>query len=1064
MENDERIVKVAVNPNFSNKIPRDGNTRFFSEEWTNGEFTVEDFITIIKNGWAYCSQLKGTRKKENYLLSNIVSIDIDSGHKIDEILEDDFIKKHLSILYTTTNHTIDDHRFRLIFICEDDIEDSELQRRINQALTYKFEGDRASTDPARPFFGNTESNPMTFSGMLTKPIILELIELGNTPPSDQLFNQKGISTYSKFTLDPSQIVKDINGKHIALKDIVNRVSIYCPFHYDKNPSAFVKREDDNPAFIHCKTCNQTWWEKSPLLIDYRNKVLPDFVDTLKKRDTFIANNLRNEDFLLRKFKADDDFVRSRINFSNNRYVQLPEIHSGITFIKSPKGSGKTTTLSEVMLPLLSRFKTIDEFQDFEEYELAGYDIPRSRDSDYRVLLIGHRQALIRNLCNRLKLHCYLDDENTISRNIPKRLLMKRYGVCLDSLWRVKGYDFDLIIIDESEQVLSHFLSSTMDKREWNYQLLEAMIYRTPSVIALDADLSWISYLSLCKMKKHHSITDSKDNQSWIYINEYKVPDEIIEIYDSKNHLISLLNKDILENKRVFVTSNSKKTIDYLYSATSELLSNGGKAICITSENSKADEIQNFINNIKTTAKEYQAIFCSPSLGTGVDISFEYEVDAVDCVYGIFEADITTHKEIDQQLARVRDPKKVRCYISKRRFNYETNFDVVQTDLLVNHIVANTSLGFDPITHEELFNYENDFLSLASLIISDQRESKNNLYENFINHKRDNGFNCIIIIKDEEISAVGSDFIKEGKLLYKKENIERLMTSFPINKNEYDNIYFRLDSNEWIEQDLIMSYNRIGIEKFYCEVLSNELIELDNGGRFRKRIKMFERITDEITFNEIFKLKKLKKQSGNILEMKILPDNEKACVLIHDLLASAGIYKNYTFLTDVEYSSLDLKKFINLSIEYKNYQEGLLGINVQSNIHEKPTEHLSKILKFVGLKQRITRREENKNKRTNFYKIDKERFDRVISIIDKRKQYAENPWNFIYQIYGNLLQDLNDTPLIRNSYEQIYKYDWGHPLERTGAENKAKRRNLKRRKTGVIENIIPNNVARLPIDD
>jgi hypothetical protein len=228
--------------------------------------------------------------------------------------------------------------------------------------------------------------------------------------------------------------------------------------------------------------------------------------------------------------------------------------------------------------------------------------------------------------------------------------------------------------------------------------------------------------------------------------------------------------------------------------------------------------------------------------------------------------------------------------------------------------------------------------------------------------------------------------------------------------------------------------------------------------------MFERITDEITFNEIFKLKKLKKQSGNILEMKILPDNEKACVLIHDLLASAGIYKNYTFLTDVEYSSLDLKKFINLSIEYKNYQEGLLGINVQSNIHEKPTEHLSKILKFVGLKQRITRREENKNKRTNFYKIDKERFDRVISIIDKRKQYAENPWNFIYQIYGNLLQDLNDTPLIRNSYEQIYKYDWGHPLERTGAENKAKRRNLKRRKTGVIENIIPNNVARLPIDD
>ncbi len=1064
MDNDERIVKISVNPNFSNKIPRDGNTRFFSEGWTNGEFTVEDFITIIKKGWAYCAQLTGTRKKENYLLSNIVSIDIDSGHKINEILEDDFIKKYLSILYTTTNHTIDDHRFRLIFICDEDIDDSELQTGLNRALTYKFKGDRASTDPARPFFGNTESNPMVFPGILPKEIFKELIELSNFPPSDQLFKHNGISTYSKITLDPSKVVKDINGKHIALKDIDNRVSIYCPFHYDKNPSAFVKREDNNLAFIHCSTCNQTWWEKSPLLIDYRNKVLPDFVDTLKKRDTFIANNPRNEDFLLRKFKADDDFVRSRINFSNSRYFQLPEIHSGITFIKSPKGSGKTSSLPEAMRPHLERFKTFDNFKDFEEFELSKDNIPRSFDTNYRILLIGHRQALIRNLCNRLKLHCYLDDESIKSRNIPKRTLMKRYGVCLDSLWRVKGYDFDLIIIDESEQVLSHFLSSTMDKREWNYKLLEAMIHRTPSVIALDADLGWISYLSLCRMKNYHSMTESKDNQSWIYINEYKVSDEIIEIYDSKNHLISLINKDILENKRVFVTSNSKKTIDYLYTATSKSLSIGSKAICITSDNSKSEEIQKFINNIKTTSKEYQAIFCSPTLGTGVDISFEYEVDAIDCVYGLFEGDITTHTEIDQQLARVRKPRNVRCYISKRRFNYETNFNIVQTDLLTNHVVANTTMGFDPITHEELFNYDNDFLCLASLIISNQRESKNNLYDNFIEYKEFNGFKCILIDKDEEISGIGSDFIREGKLLYKKEATQRLINSNPINKNEYDNIYFKLDSNEWVDKDSLLSYNRIGIEKFYSEILSKELIELDDSGRFRNRIRFFEKITDKAVFIEIFEFQKLKKYSGNLLEMKILPDNEKACVLVHDLLASAGIYKNYSFLTDVEYNSSNLKKFIDLSIEYKGYQEGILGINVQSNIHEKPTEHLSKILKVAGLKQRIIRREEHRNKRINFYKIDKERIDRVVSIIDQRKRYAENPWDFIYQTYGNVLQDTSNTPLIRNTYEQIYKYDWGHPLERTGAENKAKRRNMKRKKTGIVENTIPNNVARLPIDE
>lgn len=391
MDNDERIVKIAYNPNFCNKIPNNGDKRFFSEDWTNIELSIEDFIKLIQNGWAYCPQLTGTRKKENYLLSNIVSIDIDSGHSINEILEEDFIKKHLSILYTTTNHTIDDHRFRLMFICDEDIDDPELQTRLNQALTYKFNGDRSSTDPARLFFGNTESNPMTFSGMLSKDIIHELIELAKIPPSDPLFNQKGISTYSKFNLDPSYVVKDENGFSFSLKDIKDKVSIYCPFHYDKNPSAFVKREANKPAFLHCVKCKQTWWEKSPLLINYRNKILPDFSETIKDIDNYIANNKEHQEFILSKVKDDPIFSSERIKKLKLSKFELSEIHKGITFIKSPKGSGKTTSLTDAMLPLISKFKTYDFYEEYVD------ELPISFDTDYKVLLIGHRQALITDL-------------------------------------------------------------------------------------------------------------------------------------------------------------------------------------------------------------------------------------------------------------------------------------------------------------------------------------------------------------------------------------------------------------------------------------------------------------------------------------------------------------------------------------------------------------------------------------------------------------------------------------------------------------------------------------------
>jgi hypothetical protein len=998
MDNDERIVKIAYNPNFCNKIPNNGDKRFFSEDWTNIELSIEDFIKLIQNGWAYCPQLTGTRKKENYLLSNIVSIDIDSGHSINEILEEDFIKKHLSILYTTTNHTIDDHRFRLIFICDEDIDDPELQTRLNQALTYKFNGDRSSTDPARLFFGNTESNPMTFSGMLSKNIIHELIELAKIPPSDPLFNQKGISTYSKFNLDPSYVVKDENGISFSLKDIKDKASIYCPFHYDKNPSAFVKREANKPAFLHCVKCKQTWWEKSPLIINYRNKILPDFSETIKDIDNYIANNIEHQEFLLSKVKDDPIFGTERIKQLKLSKFKLSDIHKGITFIKSPKGSGKTTSLTEAMLPLISKFKTYDFYEEYVD------ELPISFDTDYKVLLIGHRQALIRDLCNRLGLHCYLDDDSNKSKSIPKKTLMRRYGVCLDSLWRVQEYDFDLIIIDESEQVLSHFLSSTMDKREWNFSLLASIIRRTPSVVALDADLGWLSYLTLCRMKNIHSFSDSENNQSWIYLNEYPVTDLSIEIYDSINHLTSILENDISENRKVFVASNSKKLIDKLYTAAKDIRSDKNKMICITSENSKDNEIQDFINNIKIRAPEYQAIFCSPSMGTGIDISFDDKYDEIDCVYGFFEGNITTHTEIDQQLARVRKPKNVRCYISKRRFNYETDFDVVKTDLLTNHIIANTTIGFHPVTHKELFNEEDEFLGMATLVLSQQRESKNNLYENFIEYKTNNGYKCIIINKDDEISVSGSTFIKTGKLNHKLDTAERLISALPIDRYDYIDIKEKLENNEWVSQDLRLSYRRIQIEKFYSEKISSDLINIDDEGNFRSKIMMFDFLTDILKFNNNYELQKLYKHKKNTAKMKIIKDPNAGIVLLSDLLSTAGIYKNHTFLTNIEFSSETLKDFIAKSVEYKKYQEGLLGINVQSDIYEKPTQHLSKLLNLVGLKQNPSRKEQVSGIRRNLYKIDKDRLDLVLSIVERRKQYAEDRWDFIHQLHGRSLSN------------------------------------------------------------
>ena len=102
---------------------------------------------------------------------------------------------------------------------------------------------------------------------------------------------------------------------------------------------------------------------------------------------------------------------------------------GHVMVRSPKGSGKTTRLRQLLIDAKS------------------------------ILLIGHRRALIRHTCERLGLHCYLDDWPE-----PDMVRHPRYGICLDSLTKIPAKaSFDVVVLDELEQVLAHFLAETMDR-------------------------------------------------------------------------------------------------------------------------------------------------------------------------------------------------------------------------------------------------------------------------------------------------------------------------------------------------------------------------------------------------------------------------------------------------------------------------------------------------------------------------------------------------------------------------------------------------------------------------
>ena len=194
----------------------------------------------------------------------------------------------------------------------------------------------------------------------------------------------------------------------------------------------------------------------------------------------------------------------------------------------------------------------------------------------------------------------------------------------------------------------------------------------------------------------------------------------------------------------------------------------------------------FIENPGKHALKYDLILTSPSLGTGVDIAFEEKSTHIDVVYGFFETRITTHFDFDQQLARVRHPGAVKVWVSPRTFKFDTAVDVVKKDILRDNLYKNLLVGFDEFGRSAYLE-DDPFLDMASLIVSQQRASKNNLKRHFIELKKRQGYAVTMIEPDGTLQFEGQKLAKLGKSLSAKKRVGALLGAPPLKKSELEDI-------------------------------------------------------------------------------------------------------------------------------------------------------------------------------------------------------------------------------------------------------------------------------------
>ncbi len=316
---------------------------------------------------------------------------------------------------------------------------------------------------------------------------------------------------------------------------------------------------------------------------------------------------------------------------NQPYLsQLSYPNTGLVCIKSPKGTGKTTALQQL--------------------------IQQATQTGRKVLVITHRIQLGRAICRNVGIHWIEEIQSETTDQFS-------YGLCIDSLHSLSQARFNpqywqgaIVVIDEFEQVIWHVLNSAtcyehrVKILETLRQLVQTVLTTQGLLIAQDADLSNVGLDYILGLAEQFTVP-------WIVLNEWQ-PQQAwqVHFYETPNPapLISQLIR-IAEDSAVYVCVDSQKSQGRWSSKTLETYLKKQlphKRILridsetVTDPSHPAHQIAEHLN---AAIIRYDIVIATPTIGTGISIDHKTHFKAV---FGIFQG-VIPDSEARQALARVR---------------------------------------------------------------------------------------------------------------------------------------------------------------------------------------------------------------------------------------------------------------------------------------------------------------------------------------------------------------------------------------------------------------------------
>lgn len=459
-------------------------------------------------------------------------------------------------------------------------------------------------------------------------------------------------------------------------------------------------------------------------------------------------------------------------------------------------------------------------------------IIRSIGENDQVLLISHRIALAGSLHRRLNeqhrlgFQHYQEFQGALRSQLHSA---PRLIITPNSLHKLLSEDgklplhYDLLILDEAEQILEHLAGDTFTGMTGpnTLAILSRLVSSTPRVIAADAGLTHLTVSWLKGLR-------SDIRRIW---NTFIMQRGEMTLYERKAPVLLSLLEDLYASPTpIVIATDSKNQAKDLH----RLLSNYDfRGLCIHADNRDTPENAAFLANIDQQISHFDYLIHSPTIDAGVDIQAEIET-----VYGIFlNRSITADKQL-QMLGRARKARRFVIFsaqVGERApvSPYYIKQQYIRT--LIQHAhKAGLPLEWDGAGNIVLDSPRDAYLSLVTAVEAKRNQMLNSAHA-FFKWLASREYRLTRVEPEETLSVDTtqvSQILTTARKMRRDEEMQLTLNSQPVAEDEYRQLQFSSQAT----QEVVAGHLRWRIESFYRqpihEDLYKEAINRSTGGMIR----------------------------------------------------------------------------------------------------------------------------------------------------------------------------------------------------------------------------------------